>query len=77
MEIKLGDDEKSSETQDKEVLLARERRKIAEMIGVVAIIVAACGFGALFMQPTWPVAVGVFGVFWMVASIASKMLKRD
>lgn len=76
MEI-TTEDKKSPETQDKEVLLARERRKIAEMIGVVAIIVGACGFGVLFSEPTWPVSIAVIGVFIMIAFIGSVMLKRD
>ncbi len=72
----MSDDNKSPETQDKEVLLARERRKIAEMIGVIAIIAAVGGFMVLFTEPTWPVTVGVIGVFIMIAFIGSVMLKR-
>lgn len=69
----MPDNNKSPETQDKEILIAKERRKVVEMVGVVAIF----GMVVLWLDPTWPGAIGVVGILIAIAYISSKMLKKD
>ena len=75
IEIRLGN-EQSPETQDKDLLLAKERRKAAEAVCWSAFFCVLVLGLVLVNVPTWPVAVGVVGIAIALTIIMGIILLR-
>ena len=77
MEIKLGNIPDSQETLDKDVLIARERRKTAEAVGWTVFFCVLVMAITLANTPTWPVAVGVVGIAIAITIVCSIILLKQ